>query len=342
MGYDMVEIKDSGNRTDLGTGAVKDVASGKGKPHLIPPRELALIINGKHNDKDVLDEFYLFKKTRNEEHLVNAICSFVKQNTNKTIAEFIKDDLAKHYEGSVIKDPKRHFEREIPLHCHINSALRNYLQIIDGVKANNNKPDENFASSFVYNVINIMWTIQNRKDLIDETSFELFAKDDKTKSFEKTSALEGKTEFFEKGKGRCDLIPSRELMLVMNCKHDDKNVMDEYALFRKTGNEGHLVNAICSFIKQKTGLSRAKFFYDELAMHYEMGVAGKYAPRNYEKGTPIDLHIDSALRHYMQFINGDKDEPHARAFVWNAMSVMWTKANRKDMVNEDLFEVFGD
>jgi hypothetical protein len=61
----------------------------------------------------------------------------------------------------------------------------------------------------------------------------------------------------------------------------------------------------------------------ELAKHFEEG-AEKYGEHNWEKGIPIDSFIDSAVRHYLKYLRGDKDEPHDRAFVWNLMCCAWT------------------
>jgi hypothetical protein len=53
-----------------------------------------------------------------------------------------------------------------------------------------------------------------------------------------------------------------------------------------------------------------------LAIHYEKG-ARKYADRNWEKGIPIGEFIDSGLRHINQFLDGQDDENHLIAGLWN-------------------------
>ena len=70
----------------------------------------------------------------------------------------------------------------------------------------------------------------------------------------------------------------------------------------------------------------------EVSKHYEEG-AKKYSERNWEKGIPLHCFIDSAVRHYLKFRRGDKDEPHDRAFVWNILGAMWTHKNKPEMID---------
>ncbi len=63
-----------------------------------------------------------------------------------------------------------------------------------------------------------------------------------------------------------------------------------------------------------------------LAKHFEDGSV-KYGDRNWEKGIPFNVFIDSAIRHYLKICRGDTDEPHARAFMWNIICAIWTLKN---------------
>ncbi len=60
----------------------------------------------------------------------------------------------------------------------------------------------------------------------------------------------------------------------------------------------------------------------ETSKHFEEG-AKKYGENNWQKGLPVNCYIDSAIRHYLKYRRGDKDEPHDRAFVWNLMCCIW-------------------
>lgn len=81
----------------------------------------------------------------------------------------------------------------------------------------------------------------------------------------------------------------------------------------------------------RRGSSKGKGRYDLLAFatlrrqakHLEQG-AVHYGDRNWQKGQPLGRYIDSALRHLFQWIEGERDEPHLAAFVWNAIALDWT------------------
>lgn len=57
-------------------------------------------------------------------------------------------------------------------------------------------------------------------------------------------------------------------------------------------------------------------FLTALAIHYERG-AVKYGDRNWEKGQPLSVFYDSAMRHSVKVSLGLTDEPHAEAAAWN-------------------------
>lgn len=58
-----------------------------------------------------------------------------------------------------------------------------------------------------------------------------------------------------------------------------------------------------------------------LAQVYEKG-AKKYAARNWEKGMPFHLFMDSAIRHTFQHLGGDRDEDHLGHAVFNLLALI--------------------
>jgi len=76
-------------------------------------------------------------------------------------------------------------------------------------------------------------------------------------------------------------------------------------------------------------MAKGKGFYfclppyaiDRLAKHYEHG-ARKYGVANYLKGIPLSAFLDSGLRHAFRVLDGQKDEDHVSAVIWNFMSYM--------------------
>ena len=53
-----------------------------------------------------------------------------------------------------------------------------------------------------------------------------------------------------------------------------------------------------------------------LSVHFEKGCE-KYGDRNWEKGIPISVLINSGERHIAKFIMGLEDEEHLIAAIWN-------------------------
>lgn len=53
--------------------------------------------------------------------------------------------------------------------------------------------------------------------------------------------------------------------------------------------------------------------------------AQKYDARNWEKGMPLSVFIDSAFRHLCQYIEGKRDEDHLGQAAWNLLSAAQTE-----------------
>lgn len=50
--------------------------------------------------------------------------------------------------------------------------------------------------------------------------------------------------------------------------------------------------------------------------------AVKYGDRNWEKGMPVSVFVDSAMRHLYQYLAGDTDEDHLAAVLFNIGGIM--------------------
>ena len=72
-----------------------------------------------------------------------------------------------------------------------------------------------------------------------------------------------------------------------------------------------------------------------VAIHYEKG-AEKYGDRNWEKGIPINSFISSGLRHAYQFLDGEGDENHLIAAIWNFMCAYETILRIQDGMLPDI------
>jgi hypothetical protein len=54
--------------------------------------------------------------------------------------------------------------------------------------------------------------------------------------------------------------------------------------------------------------------------------AEKYGERNWEQGIPVSRFYASALRHLMQWREGDSQEDHLAAVLFNVGGIMFTRA----------------
>ena len=136
------------------------------------------------------------------------------------------------------------------------------------------------------------------------------------------------------GKGRCDLLP---LGIV-------SKLITEYS--GRDGKFDRVLNAINEYVRHGTILAlyaAMGWFAEEnevdkptlileVAKQYEDG-ARKYNDRNWEKGIPVHVFIDSGVRHYLKYLRGDKDEPHDRAFIWNMLGAIWTHENKPELID---------
>lgn len=123
-------------------------------------------------------------------------------------------------------------------------------------------------------------------------------------------------------KGRCDLLPLSTIAELLN-----DSTFDNIEAFQRYGDTDYLELVILNFSISVFGDRNTAML--EVAKHYEEG-ALKYSERNWERGIPTHCYIDSAVRHYLKFRRGDKDERHDRAFLWNLMCCIWTCDNRPE------------
>lgn len=127
------------------------------------------------------------------------------------------------------------------------------------------------------------------------------------------------------GKGRCDLMPLEVVTVLLD---PEKRIVARFHDFMQTGDTYHLYRALLYFATSAYGGSVETMLL-EVAKHFEAG-AKKYGENNWQKGLPESCYIDSALRHYLKYRRGDKDEPHDRAFVWNLLCCIWEHDHHKE------------
>lgn len=149
------EILDSGQRRNFDTGAVRDVAQGKGRCDLLPLDVVSDLLGD-----DVI--YYINEYVRNGHtvHLISAIQTFVEKHIEWDIHTAMIE-AAKQYEGGCMKYGDRNWELGQPLHCFIDSGVRHYLKYLRG------DTDEPHDKAFLWNVLGAIWTHGHRPELID-------------------------------------------------------------------------------------------------------------------------------------------------------------------------------
>lgn len=142
----------------------------------------------------------------------------------------------------------------------------------------------------------------------------------------------GAVRDIQEGKGRCDLLP---LDVVADYLEDTILLNISRFVSLDPGCKTHLENALWEFSVTyfRNRLNRPESNANmllEVAKHFEEGCK-KYGENNWQKGIPVRCYIDSAVRHYLKFLRGDKDEPHDRAFCWNILCAIWTCKHKPEL-----------
>ena len=70
-------------------------------------------------------------------------------------------EVSKHYEEGAKKYAERNWEKGIPCHCYIDSAVRHLLKWLDGWD------DEPHDRAFLWNMFCLLWTVQRKPELND-------------------------------------------------------------------------------------------------------------------------------------------------------------------------------
>lgn len=195
-------IKDSGNRTTfydeegnpLGQ---RDIQEDKGRCDLLPLKIVAntfscmrLFARG---EADVIYKISDFMETGDAIHLYKSLVEFCKYQGWSLTECFL--EVSMHYKQGALKYGERNWEKGIPLHSFIDSAVRHLLKHIDGCT------DERHDRAFVWNILGALWTIYYKRDtkLID-VPFELVSgKVSEVSERKEVAMVSGAmTEFFEK------------------------------------------------------------------------------------------------------------------------------------------------
>lgn len=153
------QILDSGDRTQFKTGDVRDMREGKGRCDLMPLEVVSKILapDGDISGSDlVIGNIALFKNKgySNTIYLYRAMYYF-SETYNSLPGMFL--EVAKHFEEGAKKYGENNWQKGIPVHCYIDSAVRHYLKWKRG---DNEEPHDR---AFVWNIMCCIWEVDYHK-----------------------------------------------------------------------------------------------------------------------------------------------------------------------------------
>lgn len=137
----------------------------------------------------------------------------------------------------------------------------------------------------------------------------------------------GAVRDIQTGKGRCDLMPLDVVASFMNCDR----IIHVIGQYQASGDIDFLYDAMddaCALFFD----GRKAHTMLEVSKHFEAGAA-KYGEYNWQMGIPEKSYIDSAIRHYLKAVDGQTDERHDLALLWNLMCLIWTKEQENEFLN---------
>ena len=170
----MAELKDSGARREFASGAVRDIAEGKGRCDLLPLDIVAELLNMYRIDKEnpnelhdiegdvheILTSINIFIRTGKDREIYNAIGYFIEISGFKTIPNAMME-VSKHYEDGARKYAERNWEKGISCHCYVDSGVRHLLKWLDGWD------DEPHDRAFIWNMLGLLWTVKHKPECND-------------------------------------------------------------------------------------------------------------------------------------------------------------------------------
>lgn len=142
-------IKDSGERQEFSTGAVRDIQTGKGRCDLMPLDIVSEFMAIKP-EKDYLSYIADFQETENYESLIGAAASFAdKYFADRETAVL---EYAIQLENGAIKYGPRNWQKGIPLDRYVDSGIRHYMKHLRG------DDDERHDRAALWNMFCGAWT----------------------------------------------------------------------------------------------------------------------------------------------------------------------------------------
>lgn len=156
-------IKDSGERREFETGAVRDIQEGKGRCDLLP-LDIVSTWAGDSSLGVILYniDMYLCSKSTNSNavaYIYQAMCAFCSSlgwSTEDALLE-----VSVHYEEGAKKYGENNWQKGIPSHCYLDSGIRHLLKYYRG------DTDERHDRAFIWNMLGLLWNDSHKSELND-------------------------------------------------------------------------------------------------------------------------------------------------------------------------------
>ena len=145
---------------------MRDIAEGNGRCDLLPLDVCANVIDFYFDNyeiikysRDVLTPISDFLYTRDYDYLYLALGRFSISYEWDVPTMLI--EVSKHFEDGARKYGERNWEKGIPCHCYIDSAVRHYLKFVLDMD------DERHDRAFCWNILCLIWTMKHRPECND-------------------------------------------------------------------------------------------------------------------------------------------------------------------------------
>lgn len=154
-------IKDSGNRREFVSGAVRDIQEGKGRCDLLPLDIVSDLFDVKEREQveNVLRNVYKFMESGETKYLSIAILYFVSENYKDVPTALL--EVSKHFEEGCKKYGEHNWKLGINAKHYIDSGVRHYLKFRRG------DTDEPHDRAFMWNLMCCIWTCRHKPELND-------------------------------------------------------------------------------------------------------------------------------------------------------------------------------
>lgn len=152
-------IKDSGERREFSTGAVRDIQEGKGRCDLLPLDVVSHLLVSKEYMSDMFQCLSDFTTTGDILELTNALYLYICIEGISYPDMLL--EVSKHFEEGAKKYGEYNWQKGIPTHCYIDSAVRHYLKYLRG------DTDEPHSRAFIWNILCCIWTCIHKPELND-------------------------------------------------------------------------------------------------------------------------------------------------------------------------------